>query len=119
MIGSSQGYCLLLVVLARLNSSIFIYIMSKVHVIQMKSIFLVETMAAMVIAVATVSSLGISLVSAQMADNATMGNMTGGNMTSENTTATEETGSISSTGDESQEESPNPLSPEEEPSRSE
>ena len=40
---------------------------------------------------------GISLVSAQMANNLTIGNITDGNMTRGNTTVTEETGSISST----------------------
>jgi hypothetical protein len=46
----------------------------------MKSILYVGIIAALAIA-ATITSIGFSLASAQMADNATMGNMTGGNMT--------------------------------------
>lgn len=45
----------------------------------MKSILFVGIAAALAIAV--IASFGFGLVSAQMADNATMGNMTGGNMT--------------------------------------
>jgi hypothetical protein len=58
----------------------------------MKSILLIGIMALLAIA-ATAASLGVSLTSAQMADNATMGNMTGGNITGGNSTET--TGSIS------------------------
>lgn len=46
----------------------------------MKSILLIGIMALLAIA-ATTAGLGVSLTSAQMADNATMGNLTGGNMT--------------------------------------
>ena len=44
----------------------------------MKSILLIGIMA--LLAIATAASLGVSLTSAQMADNATMGNLLGGNM---------------------------------------
>jgi hypothetical protein len=65
----------------------------------MRSILFVGITAALAIA-ATIASFGFGLVSAQMADNATMGNMTGGNMTmgtgtGDNATGT---GSISGTG---------------------
>jgi hypothetical protein len=46
----------------------------------MISILLIGIMALLAIA-ATAAGLGVSLTSAQMADNATMGNLTGGNMT--------------------------------------
>ena len=46
----------------------------------MKSILLIGIMALLAIA-ATAAGLGVTLTSAQMADNATMGNLTGGNMT--------------------------------------
>jgi hypothetical protein len=46
----------------------------------MKSILLIGIMALLSIA-ATAAGLGVSLTSAQMADNATMGNLTGANMT--------------------------------------
>ena len=46
----------------------------------MISILLIGIMALLAIA-ATAAGLGVSLTSAQMADNATMGNLTGANMT--------------------------------------
>jgi hypothetical protein len=46
----------------------------------MKSILVIGIMALLAIA-GTAAGLGVSLTSAQMADNATMGNLTGGNMT--------------------------------------
>lgn len=58
----------------------------------MKSILLVGIIAAVAVGVGT-ASFEVSLVIAQMADNATMGNMTGGNMTMEE--QTNQTGSIS------------------------
>jgi hypothetical protein len=68
----------------------------------MKSILFFGIIA--VVAVTT-ASLGFSLVSAQMADNATLGNMTDGNMTMgagnmSEANITEATGSISSCGTE-------------------
>jgi hypothetical protein len=68
----------------------------------MKSILFLGVIAAMTIVV-TLLGLGLDFVSAQMADNATMGNMTGGNMTMDmgnmtdsNSTAS---GQISGVGD--------------------
>jgi hypothetical protein len=59
----------------------------------MKSILFVGITAALAIAV--IASFGFGLVSAQMADNATMGNMTGGNMTMDMGNTTDTSGSIS------------------------
>ena len=61
----------------------------------MKSTLLIGIMVTMTIAVAG-AALALDFVSAQMADNATMGNMTGGNMTGGNSTET--TGEVSSYG---------------------
>jgi hypothetical protein len=78
-----------------LNSDICLYIAPGDRFITMKSILLVGIMATMAFAVIALG-FGLSMASAQMADNATMGNMTGGNMTGGNTT--DATGSISGTG---------------------
>jgi hypothetical protein len=63
--------------------------------------FFLGITAAMTIVIAG-SSLGLDFVSAQMADNATMGNLTGGNMTMEMGNMTEsnstESGKISGVG---------------------
>jgi hypothetical protein len=61
-------------------SNICLYIALRYHQLEMKSILLIGIMALLAIAVTT-AGLGVSLTSAQMADNATMGNLTGGNMT--------------------------------------
>lgn len=79
------------------NKYLFIY-GTEASPITMKSILFIWIMTTMAIGMAAVG-FGLSLASAQMADNATMGNITGGNMTSGGN-ATEATGSISGTGNE-------------------
>lgn len=70
---------------------IYIYYVKKPNAMNTKLIF---TMVAIIAALSAV--MIPTLVTAQMADNATMGNLTSGNMTSGNMTDGNMTGSVSS-----------------------
>src|SRR5688572_3944643 len=59
-------------------SNICLYRALRYHIVTMNLTFFLGITAAMTIVIAG-SSLGLDFVSAQMADNATMGNLTGGN----------------------------------------